>query len=156
MTRPNNHALISLIQEIEQDNNLIEEIGQSLNAAISARNLKVERLKKSMNDFVSHQLVVHDRTALAPSPISETTGWPGKLDETITLSEREESLVEVLKARYPLFTTHEDTETEKFANHMAATVYRLRRKGVPIESAAQSREGGNDIPEDASGYRLIG
>jgi len=81
---------------------------------------------------------------------------PFRLSAALALSERE--LVDVLLQNSPEFTSaREIVKATEISNEdvVSATVFRARSKGVPIESAKQSRNRGEDIPLTVSGWRII-
>ena len=74
------------------------------------------------------------------------------------LAGSEAKMFNLMKKNYPDFTTAgEFTKKHIIGNDSvaAATITRLRQKDVPIESAKQARERGQDIAEGVSGWRLI-
>jgi hypothetical protein len=85
-------------------------------------------------------------------------GYPNEIDETIPLAELESRFVDLLKQRWPLFTTtHMMVKVGVIKSRDQATckVNRIRKKGVPIESARQARESGASVSSKITGYRLI-
>lgn len=94
-----------------------------------------------------------------PPRKDRATGYKGKLDETIILSEREQQFVGVLTERWPLFTTPEFMVRKGIipkSNHITAKVNQIRKKGVPIESSRQAKRRGEHVTDKSRGYRLIG
>ena len=90
---------------------------------------------------------------------ARATGYKGRLDETIELSEKEQQFIDVLIERWPLFTTSQFLVRKGILpapNHVTAKVNQIRKKGVPIESARQAKQQGEHVSEKARGYRLIG
>lgn len=168
-------ALMALRQFQEEDakaQELIEDLRQQLNNAEADRASRFVELQSKLKAYAQHQSDLHgfgpvlDRLVDAKKSKKPTRqkvkqlrrerpDWDNLLDSTIVYSEREFELVERLKERWPKFTTFEETATEGSANQMASTIYRLRKKGVSIESAQQAYEDGRDIPDGESGYRLI-
>lgn len=76
----------------------------------------------------------------------------------VDLSTLENKMLEVLRSRYPLFTTADQFRkygVVKKSDSAGPTITRLRRKGVAIESAQQARENDHLLSEDIHGWRLI-
>lgn len=74
------------------------------------------------------------------------------------LGENEENFFKLLRKNYPNFTKPENfVEKGWVANDKVAspTITRLRKKGVPIESAKQARGRGEDVADNESGWRFI-
>lgn len=93
-----------------------------------------------------------------PVRTKKALGYPSKLDESIKLSAHAAAFVEVLRQRWPLFTTPDYFVRKGMlpaTNHITAKVNGLRKKGIPIESARQARESDPSIASTERGYRLI-
>jgi hypothetical protein len=76
----------------------------------------------------------------------------------VDLSDIETNVLNVLRARYPKFTTAGQLAKEGAltdASYAGPTITRLRKKNVPIESAKQARENDPNIRLNTSGWRLI-
>jgi hypothetical protein len=87
------------------------------------------------------------------------TGWQGSLDETISFSEREQRAIDLFVQQWPRFVSPTALVAKgiiSVRNHASPLATQLRRKGVPIESAAQARSDDTSISDKLSGYRLIG
>ena len=94
-----------------------------------------------------------------PTRRIRATGYPSTLDETISLSGKEQDFVNTLMERWPLFTTPKFMVRKGVIpapHHVTAKVNQLRKKGVPIESARQARQADGRVSPKARGYRLIG
>lgn len=93
-----------------------------------------------------------------PTRSKKALGYPDVLDSTISLSPRESEIVDIMKSRWPLFTTPEYFVRKGLIpqkNHITAKVNQIRKKGVPIESARQARESDTTVTTKDRGYRLI-
>lgn len=74
------------------------------------------------------------------------------------LAETEAKALALFKKNYPDFTTATEMKKRGVISDetvAGAFITRLRRKDVPVESAKQARDRGEDIAEGVSGWRLI-
>jgi biotin operon repressor len=81
-----------------------------------------------------------------------------RFDLVSPLGGTEEKFCRLLRKNWPNFTRPEAFEEKcGVANSTVAapTISRLRKKGVPIESAKQARDRGEDVAETEAGWRLI-
>ena len=74
------------------------------------------------------------------------------------MSPLELKVLNTLTSRWPQFSSTKFLARKKTVahhSHVPATINRMRKKGVPIESAKQARVNDKSVPLDVSGYRLI-
>jgi hypothetical protein len=95
----------------------------------------------------------------APTAVAGgATSVEGLVDETIEFSDNERKVIDLLKSRWPKFTTPNQMVRGECLDSKALaspTITRLRKKNVPIESAKQARENDPTIRSDTTGWRLI-
>ena len=99
------------------------------------------------------------RASKKRSTTAARPGWQGKIDKDTELSEKEQELINLLRDRWPLFTSTDllvEREIVPHKTHVSPKITQLRRKGVPIESARQARTNDPLVSMSESGYRLIG
>lgn len=93
--------------------------------------------------------------ASVPKPLSPVDLAANTQSE---LSDIERKTLELLKSRWPKFTTPQQFQRAGCVDDKSLagpTITRLRKKGLPIESAKQARENDPNIRSDVSGWRLI-
>ena len=129
--------------------NLVVETGGKTQSVRKKKEKKKEKVE-----------VVATTGRSAPTRRLRATGYPLTLDETIVLSPKEQDFIDILAARWPLFTTPQHLVRKGVIpkpNHVTAKVNQLRKKGVPIESARQAKQdGAENLGNKPRGYRLIG
>ena len=84
--------------------------------------------------------------------------YPNTIEPAVKLSPLEENVLEILGKKWPGFVTAKTLARKRVLGHhthAAATISRMRKKGVPIESAKQARGSGADVTLKTTGYRLI-
>lgn len=168
-------ALLEIRQFVVEDAEKrakIQELCESLEEAISDRVASAQRVVDTWTRLTGFNgdldgLVVETKKEAKPvkqstkrstAATSKKTGFRGEVSPETSLSPLEENVLALLQKRWPQFVTPVTLERQKIVghrSHAAATINRMRQKGVPIESAKQARDGGADISFKTTGYRLI-
>lgn len=94
----------------------------------------------------------------APEVVSETADPRFRFKLSDELNETDKNFFQLLQKNWPDFTSagvFVDKGWIKNESVASPVITRMRAKGVPIESAKQARERGEDIEMTTSGWRLI-